>query len=205
MHQEPPVEWPIVPNSEPEGMFPNRLTKVRNVTGLRSLPTRDGERRCQWPANPSSLTAMSRLVTRALNAAVRRNGWSKSKSWNHLTRRLDAASATGSAPRVLNRETVPRDHRDCDCVRLLDERPDARGVGAKGARRGCSGPLRGTSPSMTQRVASPNVSRNERAARAAYFASGGGLRLPNQIAPTMPTTTTTQKTCAPQPNSIALS
>src|SRR3954471_22325286 len=111
---------------------------------------------------------MFQLVTRAMNVETRRNnGWSKSKSWNHLTRRLDAASASGSAPRVLNRETVPRDHRDCDCVRLLDERPDARGVGAKGARRGCSGPLRGTSPSVTQRLASSNVSRNERAGRAA--------------------------------------
>src|SRR3954465_6666254 len=139
MHQEPPVEWPIVPNSEPEGMFPNRLTKVRNVTGLRSLPTRDGERRCQWPANPSSLTAMFQLVTRAMSAAGRRNGWSKSKSWNHLTRRLDAASGNGSAPRVLNRQSVPRGHRHCDCDHALRRVPRRTRRWGAIARRG--GPL----------------------------------------------------------------
>ena len=122
--EEPPVEWPIVPNSGSMAEFPNRLTKVRNATGLRSLPTRDGERRCQWPANPSSLTAMFQLVTRAMNVETRRNnGWSKSKSWNHLTRRLDAASANGSAPRVLNRQGVPRDHRGRDCDQALRRVP----------------------------------------------------------------------------------
>src|SRR3954470_21810620 len=67
---------------------------------------------------------MFQLVTRAMNVETRRNnGWSKSKSWNHLTRRLDAASGNGSAPRVLNRQGVPRDHRGRDCHQALRRVP----------------------------------------------------------------------------------